>query len=274
MQVETVLKRNGALAPSRVVLDEGFSYARLRQLCAEHKLVRVRRGWLAAPDAAPELVLAAQHSGVLTCVTQARRLGLWTTSAEQTVHLRLDPQAKRPSDQRLRLHWNKPIVPRDPHRLEDSLVDMLAMVARCLPAEDALAVWNSALNKGLTEISELQRVPFTGRAKDLLREVEPYSDSGLETYVKRRLKRFRLQIRAQIWVLGHCVDLLVGERLIVQIDGGTHVGQQRTSDIAHDARLALNGYTVMRVGYDQVMRQWPSVQDLILRAVAQGLHRA
>lgn len=55
--------------------------------------------------------------------------------------------------------------------------------------------------------------------------------------------------------------------------GATHVGAQRSEDIRHDAQLKLSGYHVIRVGYRQVMEHWEVVQDLIMRAVAQGLHR-
>lgn len=274
MYLETALRQYNGVLPSRVLLDSGYSYARLQQLCIERKLVRVRRGWLASPRAAPELILAARHSGVLTCVTQAQRLGLWTTVPDRAVHLGLHRQAKRPEARELRLHWNAPIMPRDPHRLEDSLINVLAMVARCVPFEDALAVWESAVNKRLIEVTELQRLPLSGVARRLAKQVTPYSDSGLETFVKLRLKRFRLKICAQAWVLGHCVDILIGDRLVLQTDGGTHVGKQRTLDIEHDALLTLNGYHVIRLSYEHVMTHWPEVQDLILQAVAQGLHFA
>lgn len=33
-------------------------------------------------------------------------------------------------------------------------------------------------------------------------------------------------------------------------------------------------YHVIRVGYRQVMDRWHVVQDMIMRSVAQGLHRA
>ena len=42
----------------------------------------------------------------------------------------------------------------------------------------------------------------------------------------------------------------------------------------HDARLMLMGFHVVRVGYSQVVHRWPEVQDLLTRAVAQGLHLA
>ena len=78
----------------------------------------------------------------------------------------------------------------------------------------------------------------------------------------------------QIWILGHRVDFLIGERLVVQIDGGHHVGSQRTSDIAHDAALMAAGYHVIRLSYEQIIDDWPTVQDMIARAVAAGLHLA
>ena len=78
----------------------------------------------------------------------------------------------------------------------------------------------------------------------------------------------------QIWIAGHRVDTLIGDRLVVQIDGAHHVGAQRSEDIRHDAELRLMGYTVIRVSYTQIMFEWHMVQDLIMRAVAQGLHLA
>lgn len=82
-----------------------------------------------------------------------------------------------------------------------------------------------------------------------------------------------LPIRAQTWIAGHRVDALIGDRLVLQIDGVSHV-EQRSEDIRHDAELRLMGYHVIRVSYTQMMFEWAMVQDLIMRAVAQGLHLA
>ena len=40
------------------------------------------------------------------------------------------------------------------------------------------------------------------------------------------------------------------------------------------ASSMLLGYHVIRVTYAQVVERWHEVQDLLMRAVAQGLHRA
>ena len=77
----------------------------------------------------------------------------------------------------------------------------------------------------------------------------------------------------QVWIAGHHVDFLIGDRLVLQIDGGHHVGAQREADVLHDAHLMSMGYHVIRVGYGQVVGRWHEVQDLITRAIAKGLHR-
>ncbi len=89
-----------------------------------------------------------------------------------------------------------------------------------------------------------------------------------------RLRWMNIPMLQQAWILGRPVDLLIGERLVLQIDGGHHVDAQRRADIEHDAVLKLNGYHVIRVGYDDIIHRWPHVQGLIMAAVAQGLHRA
>ena len=46
-------------------------------------LARVRRDWVALPSADAELIAAARWGVVLTCVTLARRLGLWVLEEDR-----------------------------------------------------------------------------------------------------------------------------------------------------------------------------------------------
>ena len=74
---------------------------------------------------------------------------------------------------------------------------------------------------------------------------------------------------------GHDVDALIGERLVVQIDGFQHhQAAQRRDDIRDDARLVLRGYTVLRFDWKQVLFDWPYVEATIRGAIAQGRHLA
>ena len=128
----------------------------------------------------------------------------------------------------------------------------------------------SAANFSLDSMRRLRLPPA---ARELIECARPWADSGLESFVPPRLRWMGLRVLSQAWIAGRPVDFLIGDRLVLQIDGGTHVGRQRESDVAHDAALTLMGYHVIRVGYGQVVDRWHEVQDVIMRAVAQGLHR-
>lgn len=246
----------------------------VEQAVAANVLFRPRNGWVALPDADPLLVAAARAGVVLSCLTEAGRLGLWVLS-DGAVHVAAPPQRHIGEvKDGTRVHWMRPLVPRHPDALTDPVENVLAAVVRCQPHESALAVWESALRQGLVTRESLGLMPLAPSARSLLEECSLHSDSGLETFVPVRLRFLRLPIRQQVWLAGHPVDFLIGDRLVLQVDGGHHVGSQRRSDIAHDARLTLLGYHVIRIDYVQILTRWAEVHDVIVRAVAQGLHRA
>ena len=124
---------------------------------------------------------------------------------------------------------------------------MLFHVAGCLPRADALTVWESAVRMTSLDADVLQGVQWrSAAARSLSDAVSILSDSGLETYAVVRLSAFGIPIRQQVIIDGRPVDLLIGERLIVQLDGEHHLDRtQRRRDIRGDARLMLRGYTVL-----------------------------
>lgn len=268
------LLARGGVARTSAIVAAGVSAYAIDMAVERGTLVRPRRGWLATRDADPYLISAARAGVVLTCVTQAKRLGLWVLTGDDP-HVGAPPNASRLrlQNRNATVHWGRPVHPRPPGVLEDGILNTLLLVERCQPHEAALAVWESALNQRLVERSELARLPLRASARRLLEEATPFADSGLETMFRTRLRWLRHPIRSQIWIRGHRVDFLIGDRLVVQIDGGHHVGAQRAADVAHDAALMLLGFHVIRVTYAQVVERWPEVQDLIMRALAQGLHR-
>jgi very-short-patch-repair endonuclease len=274
MDVVNLVRAHGALVPSARLRNEGVKGHVIEKAVAAGALVRVRRRWVALPDADAELVAAARAGVVISCVTQARRAGLWVFDDAGGSHVAARPHAGRVGVAGgTTVHWAEPLVPRHPDSLEDAVENVLALVALCQPREHALAIFESAIRKGLVDPLALARLPVPLRGRELLDAAQPFSDSGLETFVVPRLRWMKVRIVAQVWIAGHRVDFLIGDRLAFQIDGGHHVGAQRTEDIAHDAQLMLLGFHVIRVGYHQVVNDWPAVQDVIMRAVAQGLHR-
>ncbi|WP_235565620.1 DUF559 domain-containing protein [Microbacterium sp. Root166] len=266
------VRRGGGVARARTLIDAGHSRYTVRRAVESGQLIHVRRDWVALPEADHELVWAVRAGVVVSCVSQAKRLGLWV--------LRVDrPHAAVVGARRVRagnatVHWAEPVVPRHPDVVVDPIENVLALVASCQPFEMALAVWESALRGGMVARASLERLPLGAQARRILGVASPWSDSGLESFVVPRLRWMRLPIVPQAWIAGHRVDFLIGERLVLQIDGGHHVGAQRAADIEHDAQLMLLGYHVIRVDYRQVVDRWHIVQDTIMRAVAQGLHLA
>lgn len=270
MDVTEWVRRKGGLARTGALARAGYGRRTLERALAIGALRRIHRGWVALPGADPQLVAAARSNVVLTCLTQAKALGLWVLE-DGRVHVAAPAHSGRAPEGAM-VHWARPLVPRHPDVLVDPIENVLVAVAACRPFEEALAVWESALRTQKAEIETLARLPLPLSARRVLESAEVWSDSGLETFVVPRLRWLGLPLRRQVWIAGHRVDLLIGDRLALQIDGAHHVGAQREADIAHDAQLRLLGYTVFRVGYRQVIERWSEVQELIMRAVAQRLH--
>lgn len=263
----------GHIVPSARLVREGAKPHEIAKLVDSGRLIRIRRRWVATQHADRQLVFAARTGTVLTCVTQAKRSGLWVKDSPDSPHVAAHSHAGRIArSEPLTLHWRSPLVPRHPDQLVDHVENVLSQVALCAPYEDALSIWESALRKGRVDRLVLARLPLSERARQLLDAARPFSDSGLETLFATRLAWLKVRIVAQAWIDGHRVDILIGARLVVQIDGGHHVGQQREADNAQDLALLIRGYHVIRVSYDQIINDWPSVQDAIMRAVAEGLH--
>lgn len=269
-----LMNRLGGVVRSAAIAEHGFGRRTVDAAVSSGSLIRPRRGWLALKDADRLLIAAARLGVVLTCRTQASLLGLWLHDHSGPPHFAIRRNmADRPRIA-AKLHWGGELVPRHPGALVDPIENVLGHIAECEPFEQALATWESALNRSLVTIEALRGFGWKPTARRVLERATPFADAGLETYLRERLRWLGVPVRVQIWIAGHRVDTLIGDRLVIQIDGAHHVGAQRSEDIRHDAELKLMGYHVIRVSYRQVMFEWPSVQDLIMRAVAQGLHRA
>jgi very-short-patch-repair endonuclease len=70
------------------------------------------------------------------------------------------------------------------------------------------------------------------------------------------------------------VDVLVGDRLVLELDGyGFHAtGESFETDRRRDLALAARGYRVIRLSYRQVMFEWNEAERVILSMVRRGEH--
>ncbi|MFG6504431.1 DUF559 domain-containing protein [Microbacterium sp. P05] len=262
----------------RGLCADGWSRTAIDHALAEGSLTRVRRGIYATDEACDEATAAARHGGTLHCLSAARHEGLWVLADGADLHVGVragDHQYPHEEDCRCVIHWDKrqtmdafglPSIPR-----------ILRQILRCCGTEEFFVALESAMRlrrvtrKGLTWLRS-----HTNKAgREALRLARWDADSGLESLVRWRLRRYRLVVRTQVFIanVGR-VDLLIGEHLIVEVDGReNHDGANlRHKDLLRDARAAAQGYLTLRFDYALVVHDWPLVERAILAQLAAGRH--
>ncbi len=218
---------------------------------------------------------AARLGGRITCVS-ALSLGKVHTPQDHVVHLRVPRTARRLPSSAAVIHRS------DTGRAEDPIVDRidvaLGLAVRCLPRDEAVAVLDSVLNLGLLGRGEVLTVladlpQFYRDYADLL---DPGAQSGIETHFRLGCRALNLPLRSQVAIGGvGRVDFLIGDRLVVEVDGReTHSPAAAfAADRRRDLALKERGYLVLRLTYAQVMYEWPRVAALLRSLIARREHR-
>lgn len=274
------LQRHGGVAHSSDLKAAGWPPAAIAAAVAYGQVRRVRRSWVATMDCDRRRMDAASVSGRLTCVSAAALRGLWVPNEVQhpdaPTHVAVPGTASRLSTVGLHLHWGTGPEPVGRNANEDGILNVLFHVAQCLPRQNAMAVWESAIRKRLTDAAVLRRVAWRRQeASELAAVASSLSDSGLESIAVHGLADAGVTMIQQVWIDGRPVDGLIGESLVLQLDGFAHHSSaaDRRRDIEADARLVARGFVVLRFDYHQILFQWSLVRDTVLLAMAQGAHR-
>lgn len=273
--LHSTLKSAGGVASTARLLRRGFTARELAEAVRSGTIQRVRQGWYALPETPRDVTTAVRVGGSLACVSALRRAGIWLPF-DSRIHVAVPAHASRlrvvPSAV---VHWCAPadaeFVPVIP------LAEALGQAAVCLPAEFALVAIDSALNKSLVTLPQLERAfaLLPARARRLLDLPDAKCDSGLETLARYRLRRWRIRVRTQVRIPGvGRVDVVVGERLVLEFDGrGFHDDDDSfEEDRRRDRELHRLGYIVVRLSYTQVMQQWQRAEEVIREMVRRRDH--
>ena len=250
-------------------LDRTRREAALRQ----GRLLRIRTGWFARPDASPDVVAAVRARACIACVSALRLRGAWVPEGAGRPHVRHARRSDGIRDREgCRPHGSPPPV--------TSAIDDLETAFRCLlrcgSHEDVVVVADSLLHRGLASLEELaswmQAAP--SRIRALLDQVDA-SESGTESMVRIRLRRRNVRVRTQVWIGRRRVDLLVGDLLVIECDGAEHHAgwTAQSADRERDRELVAAGYVVVRLTYRQIVDDWPSVERDLLAILRRGGHR-
>ena len=271
----------GGIAHLSRLRERGVSSRRAAAAVQRGEILRLRNGWYALPTADADTRRAVRIGGQLTGASRLAKLGLWTTPDER-LHVSVAHDATRLRDvSDACLHWRD--LPWDPPRSApaDSIMSSIARLIECSSTETAVVAIDSALNTARgsrhaleeTELAEILR--WLPQRYDRIRDrVDASSQSGLETLARLRLRRRGLRVRTQVSIARvGTVDLLIGDRLVVELDSRSHhLGTNYEKDRARDLELVRQGFTVIRVSYRRVMEDWDAVEAAILDAVRRGEH--
>src|SRR6218665_3770819 len=236
------MREHHGVAHSSALRDAGFSEQTVRRAVSSGRLLRIRRSWLISADCSTDRRAAATAGGRVTCVSAAKELGLWVPDTGN-VHEAVASTASRVRSPGLDVHWAQGPVPVPARSAEEPLVNVLFHTARCLEPREAIAIWESAIRKQLTTAAELERIRWRSAAAATIASLaSSLSDSELETRFVWIMREIGMPVRQQVWIDRHPVDALIGDRLIVQLDGfAHHQAADRRRDLEADARLTLLG---------------------------------
>ena len=277
----------GGIARTYELLRDGHTSHQLTAAVRRGEVIRVRQGHYACPELTEPETRAVRVGGRLTGLSAARHHGLWTprdTSLE--VSVAPDARALRsPTDKSTRLstlqnpditvHWTDHSAPGT--RSAVGVLGCLIDVAKNQPAWVALAVIESALHlRRVSPAAWRRAVRVLPRHLDaLLSAASALSGSGGESLAKYQFITTGIHFAQQVSIDGvGRVDFVVGDRLVVEIDGAEfHTTREAfEEDRRRDAALRTAGYRVLRFSYAQVSARWNEVEGAVAAAIGEGDH--
>ncbi len=286
--IQSDVLRRGGVAATFELLGDGHTSHQLTQAVRRGEVTRARQGHYVVPMLDPSEVAAVRVGGRLTGLAGARRHGLWTP-LRIPLHVAVPAHARElrtPTDPKRRLReLTRPgvLVTWEPARATGtrSLVGLngcIVEAARRESPEVAFAVVESALHLrklGHREWMSAQ-ILLPQRTRRALRSVSSVSESGGESLARYWMLRSGIRHQQQVTIPGvGRVDFVVGNRLVVEIDGAQfHTTRaQFEEDRRRDAELSRLGYRVLRFSYTQVADAPHVVIAAIISAMLRGDHQ-
>lgn len=247
--------------------NRGMLPAQIAKAVAMGYLIRLQRGWFAAPHAHPAVVQARRAGFSIGCVTGCELYGLWTPY-QAKVHVLRSPGSHANSVEGMEVHP----VTRPCRSAVAPLKDCLGQVLRRHDAETGLIVLESAVERRRITPSDARMLIADApvRQRDLLRHFSPSAQSGSETRVRLMFQQRRIPVRAQVGIPGvGRVDLLVGKSLIVECDSHSHHSsvQDQTEDRRRDLAAIESGFQTLRLSFHQIWYDWTKTQRSILSSM-------
>lgn len=278
------VRQLGGIAKTGELRARGLSQRAIAAACHSGRIERLRIGTFADPDLPDPVRAAHRVGGRPACVTAAVLHGLAALS-NHPLHVEVAPHDSKfrsaldatvrhwPGEPGIVLHWTGGAVG---SRAVTPLVDSILQVVSCLPRMEAVCIVDSALNRFPDLVSlELLSSLASGEGRRVIGVCDGKADSVLESVFRLKALESGIPCVAQAPLPGGLRgDILIGDRLLVELDGAAHHAGlvEFRADRERDAWLTAQGYLVVRFTYDQVVNRWNEVAAVIQLVMRRGDH--
>ncbi|WP_186808218.1 type IV toxin-antitoxin system AbiEi family antitoxin domain-containing protein [Agrococcus baldri] len=286
-QIELFRACLGVLSTAQL-LHTGITRSAIRRALAAGRVQRLRRGWY-GQQPHPDAIRAIALGGCVSCMDALQHHGAWRPR-DKREHVRVSEERRRTRGSRGRARVGTPRQrPRHtrcrPYGANppvaaalDDLEIAFRCALRCADREQLVAIADSLVHRELATLEQLRSwaadAPSSGRGwLDLVRGE---AESGTESMVRLRLRALGVAVSIQVRMWrGRRVDILVGDRLIIECDSVAHHTDLEAyeRDRRYDRMHVAQGYLVIRLTWQQIHDDWPAVERDILAVIRRGDHR-
>ncbi|SDQ60562.1 hypothetical protein [Arthrobacter crystallopoietes] len=251
---EYVARYGGTLQVADLV-KAGFGSYRIRAAIAQGDIVALRRGLVGTPNADPVLRSALMPGGLLTCVSAAKELGLWTIKNPSQVHV-WTHNGRHPGP--FVKHRGQLLGERGPGNYV-AVLDCVLHAIRCRPRLEALVIAESAVRRqAVTREQLLELLPGkrNGVRRAVVKGIGDDADSPLEVIARDLFRTAGLHVETQVRIRGlGRVDMIVERCLIVELDGFDFHWDRASfrNDRKRNNAGVLSGYPTLRYLYEDLV---------------------
>lgn len=283
MNLAHLFATNGGVMTSAMLQHAGLTRHYLAKLVEGREIVRLRPGYYSHPQVTwTHLGRARAVGGAVSCVTLLAEAKVWTPDT-RALHLRVpkhngtgwdsDPRPHRFA-RGAQLHVDRAPI----RQRRDDLSTAVRIAAGCVDRVELVAILDSLARAGRATRAALDVLAADAKIANLswaIAKLDTNAGSGLESIVRMHFKRLRLKFATQVWIGKWPCDFLIGDRLVIEIDGFEYHSKQEDfgRDRVKDRELQWQGYIVLRFTYWDVMLRWEYCEQEILKFVRAGMHR-
>lgn len=262
----------GGIARGRQLTAFGFTRRMLADAVDRGEIERLRPGVFVTASAPPQVRIAAEHGGALTCAAALRLHGVWVLEDDDTAHVWLGQAGRVHHDQcQCVVHYRQGRMQLGVAEVEHALIHAF----HCHGDEFFFCAFESAWNKRLIGASARARIrqALPASARWLVDFAHKDSESGLESLVRLRLLLLGIAVTAQVRLDGiGRVDFVIEGCVILEADGAEHhdTPRGRHRDRRRDAAASALGYESLHFDYAMIIHDWP----IVVAAIRAALGRA